>query len=193
MTTTAVTTEALPVRSPRASACEPYRELIAEAVRRGRNAVAIYQDLVDDHGFTARYASVKRFVGSPSMRVASACLQDATAMNSPRNADEEVGHIHQRRVFHSRSHRLVRACAALIGVGMYRRNWNILMIGVMLLAVAVWNTFALLQIQPETVPLRRAGAPSETHFFWCPKHGRLVVLPSGIMEIDDPNDSGVRH
>ena len=37
------------------------------------------------------------------------------------------------------------ACAALIGVGMYRRNWNILMIGVMLLTVAVWNTFALFQ------------------------------------------------
>ena len=48
--------------SPSASACEPYRELIAEAVGRGRNAVAIYQDLVDDHGFTARYASVRRFV-----------------------------------------------------------------------------------------------------------------------------------
>ena len=47
---------------PRASACEPYRELIAEAVDQGRNAVAIYQDLVDDHGFPAGYASVRRFV-----------------------------------------------------------------------------------------------------------------------------------
>jgi transposase len=33
-----------------------------EALSRGRNAVAIWQDLVDDHGFQARYASVKRFV-----------------------------------------------------------------------------------------------------------------------------------
>lgn len=49
-------------RAPAASACEPYRELIAEALSRGRNAVAIWQDLVDDHGFTARYSSVKRFV-----------------------------------------------------------------------------------------------------------------------------------
>ena len=31
------------------------------ALDRGRNAVAIYQDLVDDHGFTAKYASVRRF------------------------------------------------------------------------------------------------------------------------------------
>src|SRR5437870_6040649 len=51
-----------PGRAPRASACEPFREVIAEALGRGRNAMAIWQDLVDDHGFRARYASVKRFV-----------------------------------------------------------------------------------------------------------------------------------
>jgi transposase len=51
-----------PGRAPSASACEPYRELIAEALDRGRNAMAIWQDLVDDHGFVARYASVRRFV-----------------------------------------------------------------------------------------------------------------------------------
>lgn len=51
-----------PGRAPSASACEPYREIIAEALARGRNAVAIWQDLVDDHGFPGRYASVRRFV-----------------------------------------------------------------------------------------------------------------------------------
>ena len=51
-----------PGRAPSARACEPYRELIAEALSRGRNAMAIWQDLVDDHGFSARYASVRRFV-----------------------------------------------------------------------------------------------------------------------------------
>jgi transposase len=51
-----------PGRAPGASACEPYRELISEALGRGRNAVAIWQDLVDDHGFSSRYASVRRFV-----------------------------------------------------------------------------------------------------------------------------------
>jgi hypothetical protein len=40
-----------PKRSPRSSACEPFRELITEALARGRNAMAIWQDLVDDHGF----------------------------------------------------------------------------------------------------------------------------------------------
>src|SRR3954468_4693078 len=65
-TTPAVSTDPrrpfLPGRAPSASACEPYRELIAEALGRGRNAMAIWQDLVDDHGFAARYASVRRFV-----------------------------------------------------------------------------------------------------------------------------------
>ena len=51
-----------PARAPSASACEPYRELIVEALTQGRNAMAIWQDLVDQHGFTARYASVRRFV-----------------------------------------------------------------------------------------------------------------------------------
>jgi transposase len=49
-------------RAPSASACEPYRELIELALDRGRNAMAIWQDLVDQHGFPARYASVRRFV-----------------------------------------------------------------------------------------------------------------------------------
>jgi transposase len=48
-------------RSPTASACEPYRDLVEEWLSRGRNAKAIYQDLVTQHGFAARYASVLRF------------------------------------------------------------------------------------------------------------------------------------
>jgi transposase len=66
ITTTEVSTDPavgrVPTRAPRASACEPYRALIERAVERGRNAMAIWQDLVDDHGFTARYVSVRRFV-----------------------------------------------------------------------------------------------------------------------------------
>ena len=57
-----VSTDSAASRAPRASACEPHRERIEAAVRVGRNAMAIWQDLVDDIGFTARYASVRRFV-----------------------------------------------------------------------------------------------------------------------------------
>jgi hypothetical protein len=59
-----------PGRSPSASACEPYREFIEAALAKGRNAMAIWQDLVDGHGFGEKYSSVKRFVrkrrGSPT-------------------------------------------------------------------------------------------------------------------------------
>jgi len=51
-----------PGRSPPASACEPYRELIEPGVALGRDAMAIWQDLVDDHGFVHGYQSVRRFV-----------------------------------------------------------------------------------------------------------------------------------
>jgi len=51
-----------PQRSPSASACDPYREAIELGLSRGRNAVAIYQDLVDEYSFASSYQSVQRFV-----------------------------------------------------------------------------------------------------------------------------------
>jgi transposase len=45
-----------------ASSSEAYRELIELELTRGRNAMGIYQDLVDRHGFTSSYLSVQRFV-----------------------------------------------------------------------------------------------------------------------------------
>jgi transposase len=44
------------------SACEEHRQWIEQQVQLGRNAVAMYQDLVEQFGFTRRYNSVKRFV-----------------------------------------------------------------------------------------------------------------------------------
>jgi len=44
------------------SNCEPYREVIELGLSRGRNAMAIWQDLVTEHGFERGYQSVKRFV-----------------------------------------------------------------------------------------------------------------------------------
>ena len=46
------------------SACESHRTWIEAQVRLGRNATAIYQELVDCHGFQSRYNSVKRFCRS---------------------------------------------------------------------------------------------------------------------------------
>ncbi len=57
--------EAVPGRADTrtsSSVCEPFREAIESALSRGRNAMAIWQDLVDRHGFQGGYQSVKRFV-----------------------------------------------------------------------------------------------------------------------------------
>ena len=57
-----------------ASACALHRDAIELGLSRGRNAKAIWQDLVDTHGFTGGYQSVKRFVrklrGSPPRKPA---------------------------------------------------------------------------------------------------------------------------
>ena len=58
----------LPPRPPAqikttASNCEPHRAFIEAQLRFKRNYMAIYQDLVDNHGFTGAYNSVKRFAG----------------------------------------------------------------------------------------------------------------------------------
>ena len=43
-------------------ACEPYRTWIEAQLKQRRNAMSIYQDLVDQHRFAGAYNSVKRFV-----------------------------------------------------------------------------------------------------------------------------------
>jgi transposase len=50
------------VTTDSASACAAYHEFIHAELGKGRNAKAIWQDLVDRHGFTDGYQSVKRFV-----------------------------------------------------------------------------------------------------------------------------------
>lgn len=60
-----------PPRPPAAatvSACAPYRAWIEAQVELGRNAVSIYQDLVEQHGFSHAYNSVKRFVAGLKRR-----------------------------------------------------------------------------------------------------------------------------
>jgi transposase len=62
----ALAAKTAPVTTP--SACEPHRDWIEAQVSLGRNAVAIYQDLVERHGFTQCYGSVKRFVAKLKAR-----------------------------------------------------------------------------------------------------------------------------
>jgi len=77
---TAAAAVAVPTPSPTASACEPYRDLIVRLLGEGRLATSVWQELVERHGFTARYASVQRFVrrltetAPPEARVVIATL-----------------------------------------------------------------------------------------------------------------------
>jgi transposase len=54
--------EAPPARAEQASLCEPYRAIIETKLAAGLTAQRIFQDLVRDHGFSAKYHSVRRFV-----------------------------------------------------------------------------------------------------------------------------------
>ena len=45
------------------SNCEVHRAFIDAEINKGRNAVAIYQDLDEHHGYAGAYNAVKRFVG----------------------------------------------------------------------------------------------------------------------------------
>ena len=51
-----------PKRVLSASACEPFREAIELGLSRGRDATAIWQDLVAENGFDGGYQTVKRYV-----------------------------------------------------------------------------------------------------------------------------------
>jgi transposase len=77
-----------PTRSPSASACEPFRELIEVGLSRGRNAMGIWQDLVDQHAFPGAYESVKRYVRKlRGARTAEPCAVIITAPSEEAQVD----------------------------------------------------------------------------------------------------------
>ena len=98
-----------PGRGPQASACEPYREVIEEALTRGRNAMGIFQTLVDVHRFAHGYASVRRYVGKlRGATTPEACAVIETAPGEeaqvdygegPMVRDPETGKYRRTRLF----------------------------------------------------------------------------------------------
>ena len=87
-----VTTEPEPETPCTESACQPHREQIEAALARGRNAMSIWQTLVDQHGFAGAYESVKRFVrklrGEPA---GEACAIIETAPGEEAQVDYGTG------------------------------------------------------------------------------------------------------
>lgn len=69
-------------RSARGSSlCEAHRERITAALECGRNAKSIWQELVDQHAFTAHYECVKRFVRT--LRGTAVALAHPTITTEP--------------------------------------------------------------------------------------------------------------
>jgi len=101
--------EARPTRAPSASACEAYRGEIVQALGLGRNAMAIWQDLVDDYDFTAGYSSVKRYVSklrgseAPEARVVITTARGEEAQvdygEGPMVRDPQTGKYRRTRLF----------------------------------------------------------------------------------------------
>lgn len=97
-----------PFRRSSASTCEPYRELIELALSQGRNAMAIWQDLVDHHHFSASYQSVRRFAGklqaaTPEARVVIETGRGEEAQvdygSGPMVRDPQTGKYRRTRLF----------------------------------------------------------------------------------------------
>ena len=104
-----VITDSGPTTSPTASACEPHRELITRGLDDGRTAMSIWQELIDKHGFAARYASVQRFVRtlagerSPEARVVIATRPGEESQvdygDGPMVRDAKTGKYRRTRLF----------------------------------------------------------------------------------------------
>ena len=98
-----------PASTPSESACEPYREFIEAELAKGRNAMDIWQDLVDGHGFGEKYASVKRFVrklrgsSTPEARVVIETAPGEEAQvdygTGPMVRDAQTGKYRRTRLF----------------------------------------------------------------------------------------------
>src|SRR5262245_27292859 len=96
-----------PQRSPSASTA--YRDAIELGLRRGRNAMAIWQDLVSEYGFASSYQSVQRFVRklrgaqAPEARVVIVTAPGQEAQvdygAGPMVRDPETGKYRRTRLF----------------------------------------------------------------------------------------------
>jgi transposase len=142
-----------PGRSPPASACEPYREWIEEAMARGRTAMAIWQDLVDDHGFVFGYASVKRFVAK--RRVEGAPREAHPVIETAPGEEAQVDYGDGPMVRHAETGKYRRTRLFVLTLGHSRKSVRLL----------VWKSSSRIWAELHERAFRRLGGAT-----------RLVVL-----------------
>ena len=157
-----------PGRAPSASACEPYRELIADALVRGRNAMAIWQDLVDRHGFPARYASVGRFVAALRGRTSP----DAHVIITTAPAEEgQVDYGNGPMVRHPQTGKYRRTRLFVFTLGYSRKSIRLL----------VWQSSAQTWAELHERAFRRLGGTVRVIVYdYVPGHIIMVMCPRSI-------------
>jgi transposase len=152
-----------PSRAPAASACEPYRELIELGLGRGRNAMAIWQDLVTDHGFAAKYASVKRYVAK--LRGARMPEERVVIETTP-GEESQVDYGDGPMVRHPETRKYRRTRLFVMTLGYSRKSVRLL----------VWKSSARIWAELHERSFRRLGGAT-----------RVVVLDNlreGVLEPD---------
>jgi transposase len=150
-----------------ASTCEPYRELIEQGLSRGRNAKAIWQDLVSDHGFAGSYQTVKRFVrkirGSQRPQAAGIIL-------TPPGEEAQVDYGSGPMVRHPQSGKYRRSRLFVLTLGYSRKSVRLL----------TWRSSARIWAELHEKAFRRLGG--------CPRVVVLDNLKEGVLlpDIHDP-------
>jgi len=146
-----------------ASDCEPYRELIEQGLGRGRNAMAIWQDLVSDHDFAGSYQIVKRFVRKlrgPQLPEAAGII--LTAAGEEAQVDYGSGPM----VRHPQSGKYRRTRLFVLTLGYSRKSVRLL----------AWRSSARIWAELHEQALRRLGG--------CPRVVVLDNLKEGVLVPD---------
>ena len=151
----------------RVSACEPYRELIEDKLSRGRNAKAIWQDLVTDHGYPGNYQTVKRFV----RRLGGSKLPQAAGIILTEPGEEaQVDYGSGPLVRHPQTGKYRRTRLFVLTLGYSRKCVRLL----------VWRSSARIWAELHEKAFRRLGC--------CPRLVVLDNLKEGVLvpDIYDP-------
>jgi len=152
---------------PQPSACEPYRALIEQALANRRNGVAIYQELVDAHGFGASYSSVRRFVRR--LRGAAVAKTFAVIHTEP-GEEAQVDYGTGPLVRHPETGRYRRTRLFVLTLGFSRKCVRVL----------VWRSGSRVWAELHERAFRRLGG--------CPRVMVLDNLKEGVLtpDIYDP-------
>lgn len=149
--------------SPARSHCLPFHDLISDALKRGRNAVGIYQDLVGRHGYTHSYESVKRYVRA--LRGARS-PEAHPVIETPPGLEAQVDYGEGPMVRHPETGKYRRTRLFLLTLGFSRKSVRLL----------TWKSSSEIWARLHEQAFRRLGGATKTVV--------LDNLKEGVLEPD---------